>query len=120
MLNKLKALDSTFVKVAIGFNLFLICGSLPLSLIWAMIDEYTAPIVFVSMIGAGIVLMFDLIIAGYFYFIARDKGYKNIVYLAFAYIIPPIGQLLIIAMPDRGIIPEKSVSAGSFDDLPEI
>ncbi len=51
---------------------------------------------------AIITLVFDYIIAGYFYFAARDKGYEELFYLAAPFFFPAIGHLLVIALPDRG------------------
>lgn len=51
---------------------------------------------------ALVVFYCDYIIAGYFYFAARDKGYDELVFLAAPLFIPAIGHLLVIALPDRG------------------
>ena len=54
--------------------------------------------------GAGATLLFYLeyILAGYFYFAAKDKGYKDLSYLFFSWVFPLIGHLLVVALPDRG------------------
>ena len=54
--------------------------------------------------GAFVCFMFYLeyILAGYFYFAARDKGYTDLMYLFFPWVFPVIGHLLIVALPDRG------------------
>lgn len=40
--------------------------------------------------------------AGEFYKIAEDKGYHSRKYFWWAFLVPVVGYLLIVAMPDRG------------------
>lgn len=44
----------------------------------------------------------EYLLAGYFYFTARDKGYTDLMYLFFPWAFPIIGHLLVVALPDRG------------------
>lgn len=57
-------------------------------------------------LGSGLLacwlLYLGYILAGYFYFAARDKGYEDLHYLFFPFVFPVIGYLLVIALPDRG------------------
>ena len=59
----------------------------------------------------------EYIIAGCFYLIAADKGYKDKFYLWFAFIFNIIGYMLVIALPDRDTEKSKDVD---IDELPEI
>ncbi len=57
--------------------------------------------VFLGTISAALALLFDFCVAGYFYFSARDKGYTDLFYFACAFLVPPVGYLLVIALPDK-------------------
>ena len=54
--------------------------------------------------------------AGEFYKIAEDKGYHGRKYFWWAFLLPGVGYLLIVAMPDRG----KEQRVILNDDLPEL
>ena len=54
--------------------------------------------------------------AGEFYKLAEDKGYHSRKYFWWAFLVPMVGYLLIVAMPDRGH--EQSVVYNQ--DLPEL
>ena len=64
---------------------------------------------------AGLVL--DFFVAREFYLASAMKGWASKKYFFYAFFLPVIGYLLILALPDRG-----SVSAGSFEskDLPAL
>lgn len=61
-----------------------------------------ACIVFGGGLGAVVIFYLEYLLAGYFYFAARDKGYTDLMYLFFPWVFPVIGHLLIAALPDRG------------------
>ncbi|MCM1545064.1 MAG: hypothetical protein NC110_07170 [Ruminococcus sp.] len=112
MLKKLKEADKSFYKsVMTSIVIWLVIGIIGIILVGT--DLY---FLFAGLILA-LVAFFDYIIAGFFYFIAVDKGYKDTIYLRLGYFIPPIGHLLIIAMPDRANTVAKSVDV---DELPEL
>lgn len=70
------------------------------------------------LIAVGLVLLvLDYFIAREFYLAAAMKGWASKKYFFYAFFLPVIGYLLILALPDRG-----SVAAGSFEsrDLPEL
>lgn len=71
--------------------------------------------VLIGMVFAG-VLILDYYLAGLFYFLGVDKGYNARVYLWLAYLLPPVGYLLIVAMPDRG----GNTAAILPDELPDL
>ena len=54
--------------------------------------------------------------AGEFYKLAEDKGYHGRKYFWWAFLLPLVGYLMIVAMPDRGR--EQRVILN--DDLPEL
>ena len=54
--------------------------------------------------------------AGEFYKLAEDKGYHGRKYFWWAFLLPVVGFLLIVAMPDRG----REQRAVVNDDLPEL
>ena len=62
-------------------------------------------------------LVLDFLLAREFYMAAAMKGWASKKYFAYAFFLPVIGYLLILARPDRG-----SNAAGSFEsrDLPEL
>ena len=62
-------------------------------------------------------LVLDFFVAREFYLAAAMKGWASKKYFFFAFFLPVIGYLLVLALPDRG-----TVSAGSFEsrDLPEL
>ncbi len=51
-----------------------------------------------------------------FYKIAEDKGYHGRKYFWWAFLLPVVGYLMIVAMPDRGDEQRAIVN----DDLPEL
>ena len=51
-----------------------------------------------------------------FYKIAEDKGYHGQKYFWWAFLLPLVGYLMIVAMPDRGGEQRAIVN----DDLPEL
>ena len=63
-----------------------------------------------------ICLVVNWFAAGEFYKIAEDKGYHGRKYFWWAFLLPVVGYLLIVAMPDRGR--EQRVVLN--DDLPEL
>ena len=63
--------------------------------------------VLASCIGAIAALWFDFFVAGLFYFAAEDKGYADGVYMYLAFIVPPVGYLLVCALPTLNVITEK-------------
>ena len=54
--------------------------------------------------------------AGEFYKIAEDKGYHGKKYFWWAFLLPLVGHLMIVAMPDRASGQRAVVN----DDLPEL
>ena len=54
--------------------------------------------------------------AGEFFTIAEDKGYHDKKYFWWTFLILPVGALLIVAMPDRGMEQRAVVN----DDLPDL
>lgn len=71
--------------------------------------------VLLAAVALGLAL--DFLLAREFYLAAAMKGWFSKKYFVYAFLLPPIGWLLIIALPDRG-----SAGANSFDDrnLPEL
>ena len=59
-------------------------------------------IVLISGVFAMVFFWLEYLLAGYFYFSAVDKGYKDLFYLFFPWIFPLIGHLLVVSLPDRG------------------
>lgn len=106
MFGKLKKADGgLFCLTMIVFGLWLIFGLLGF--------EEGYPL-FIG-IGCAIGTLVSYYIAGYFYFIAVDKGYNAKAYLWIATLFGFVGYLLIIAMPDRG-----SNLQVANDDLPDL
>lgn len=60
-----------------------------------------------SCAGAVIALWFDYLVAGLFYFAAADKGYTDGIYMYLAFIVPPVGYLLVCALPKLGAVAEN-------------
>lgn len=62
-------------------------------------------------------LVLDFFVAREFFLAAAMKGWASRKYFFYAFFLPVIGYLLVIALPDRG-----SASDGSFEsrDLPEL
>ena len=54
--------------------------------------------------------------AGEFYKIAEDKGYHGKKYFWWCFLAPPVGHLMVVAMPDRA----RNQQAVVNDDLPEL
>ena len=65
----------------------------------------------------ALALQFHLILAGYFYFAAVDKGYSDLFYLRLAFGTLPVGAMLVIALPDRG---GKEALPVFDDELPDL
>lgn len=63
-----------------------------------------------------IALVISWFAAREFYKIAEDKGYHGRKYFWWAFLMPVVGYLLIVAMPDRG----QDVRAVVNDDLPDL
>jgi len=77
--------------------------------------DYGDGIYTLSSLGVALFILLDYYLAGWFYFIAVDKGYSSTAYLKIAFIFTMIGYLLIIAMPDRG-----TTKQAITDELPEL
>ena len=72
--------------------------------------------VLVSLLILAACLVINWFAAGEFYKIAEDKGYHGRKYFWWAFLLPGVGYLLIVAMPDRGREPRVILN----DDLPEL
>lgn len=118
MLNKLKFADSALFKFVMIINVVWIL----LCTIGSFAFDESGDLVLLG-IGVGLALAIisfvDYIIAGYFYFAGVDKEYKDVVYLRMSYFIPPVGYLLIIALPDHGNA-QVQAQSNAIDELPEI
>ena len=60
-------------------------------------------IVFGSCALEGVALYVQYILAGYFYFVARDKGYTDKAYLYIPFFLPLVGYILVAALPDKSV-----------------
>ena len=85
--------------------------------VWVLIGMFSGEGFVGFLIGAGIAIavLLEYYIAGLFYFIGVDKGYRGKAYLWLAALIPAVGYLLIVAMPDRGGKPQVE-----DDELPDL
>ena len=54
--------------------------------------------------------------AGEFFKLAEDKGYHDKKYFWWTFLLLPVGALMIVAMPDRGLDQRAVVN----DDLPDL
>ncbi len=72
--------------------------------------------VLVSLLVLAACLVVNWFAAGEFYKIAEDKGYHGQKYFWWAFLLPLVGYLMIVAMPDRGGEQRAIVN----DDLPEL
>lgn len=83
---------------------------------WVVLGLLAAEFVglLVGLALAGVCFL-EYYIAGLFYFIGVDKGYNGKVYLWMCALLPVIGYLLIVAMPDHGSNPQFA-----NDELPDL
>ena len=67
--------------------------------------------------ACAVFLVLDFLVAREFFLAAAMKGWASRKYFFYAFFLPIIGYLLVVALPDRG-----SASDGSFEsrDLPEL
>ncbi len=67
--------------------------------------------------ACAVLLALDFLVAREFFLAAAMKGWASRKYFFYAFFLPIIGYLLVVALPDRG-----SASDGSFEsrDLPEL
>ena len=103
MWQKLKNVAPVFHKVIVIINYILLFLGCMIGLIVSGTVGNPLPLLFFLM-EAGILigaLSLEFIIAGYFYFAARDKGYKDLAYLRIAFFLPLVGYLLVIALPNK-------------------
>lgn len=106
MFGKLKEVDSKLFWIAMIFS--------GLCLIYGLLGIGEGYPLFLG-IGVAVGILVEYYIAGLFYFIAVDKGYRATVYLWIATLFGFVGYLLIVAMPDRG----GNLQAPN-DDLPDL
>ena len=100
----------TFVKVAaiitaiVGFVAYLTL----------MMDDATRILSLVSLVGTVVAVLFWfalLVVAGWGFDIAVDKGYNQGKYAWILYFLPAIGWMLVIAMPDKPARPKVAPKA---------
>ncbi|MBQ9685907.1 MAG: hypothetical protein IJV41_05060 [Oscillospiraceae bacterium] len=72
--------------------------------------------VFTGVLWLALCLVISYFAAREFYKIAEDKGYHGRKYFWWAFLLPLVGYLLIVAMPDRGTNQRTVVN----EDLPEL
>ncbi|MBR2724211.1 MAG: hypothetical protein IKB72_02075 [Ruminococcus sp.] len=103
MFNKLSQIGGWVHTWFVVMMLIMILGTV--IAFFVLIGDDLPDVAFI-VLGSGVVtcLLFYLeyLLAGYFYFAARDKGYTDLMYLFFPWAFPVIGHLLIAALPDRG------------------
>lgn len=71
--------------------------------------------VFVYLLIAAVFIFIDYLIAGWFYEAAKAKGFYNKKYFWICFLLELPGWLLVIALPDRGNVPQVL-----SDELPDI
>ncbi len=74
------------------------------------------PVFFVYLLLLAGWLAVSWFAAGEFYKIAEDKGYHGKKYFWWSFLLPPVGHLMIVAMPDRARDQRTVVN----DDLPDL
>ncbi|MDO5479942.1 MAG: hypothetical protein Q4G23_12355 [Clostridia bacterium] len=95
MTEKLKRADSFLYKlVLILIVIELVAGVI----LW--IDS-GAFFMFLVAVIAALALWCDYIIAGYFYFIAVDKGYSDVAFLRMSFFLTLVGYIMVAAMPNN-------------------
>ena len=103
MLVKLSLVSRKITYFVLSISVLLIICSIIVFMIGAANNNLDTHIIFaVELLFSAFLFVLDYIVAGYFYFAAYDKGYKDTAYLLLPFLLPVIGYLLVISLPDRG------------------
>ena len=123
MLNKLKKAFPKLTRTLLWIANVLIFAGLIVGLILDIYFEWFF-LLFPMIAGGALVFvllfLLDYIIAGYFYFAAYDKGYREIAYLVIPFLMNAVGYLLVIALPDKHSASAQKEFSSTKEELPEL
>ena len=74
-------------------------------------------IIFLSILGAILLIIVDYVIANRFYQIAKEKGFYDRAYFWYSFLFGLVGFLMVIALPDHKTKAEPQIKP---DELPEL
>lgn len=127
MLHKVAIADPSLYKfVTVLICIILICGCIGGLIIFFYWVDYDLGVaagyffaVFLGSLSVVASIIFELYLAGHFYFLGVDKGYPDVVYLRLCFFWTFIGYLMVVAMPDSTVKYANNQTLAN-DDLPDL